>query len=120
MELTKTVVKDKECSKCHRVLPLEEFYTRRASKDGKCVWCKSCAKKLMGEWHLKNREKHMKQMREYYYAHRSEMMERTKRWYANNREKAKEYYRTHKSKIMAYMRKYYHDHKKDAKVLKLA
>mgnify|MGYP005989635361 FL=1 len=34
----------KTCSKCGAEKPLNEFYKKKASKDGRQLWCKECAK----------------------------------------------------------------------------
>ena len=35
-------IQTKTCSKCKQIKPLTEFYTRKASKDGKTYSCKMC------------------------------------------------------------------------------
>lgn len=32
----------KKCSRCNMILPLEDFWGDRSTKDGKCYWCKNC------------------------------------------------------------------------------
>lgn len=39
----------KRCTVCGRELPIEEFGSNRASKDGKSCWCKECTRKKQKE-----------------------------------------------------------------------
>ena len=51
----------KECFKCHRVLPLDEFYKHKRMADGHLNKCKDCAKSDAS----KHREKNLDKIREY-------------------------------------------------------
>ena len=46
----------KECSKCKQIKLLEEYGNLKKGKNGKCSYCKECAKKEHREWILKNQE----------------------------------------------------------------
>ena len=71
----------KICSTCGRELPIEEFYIRKASKDGRDYKCKDCARKyaqsrrdnypeltkeIARRTRAKNRERIKKRQREQY------------------------------------------------------
>jgi hypothetical protein len=51
----------KVCSKCHRALPLTEFYDRKDVKDGKKYWCIDCNRIFSAEYH----EDHKAESKEY-------------------------------------------------------
>jgi len=78
----------KRCSKCKIFKPLDEFYNRKASKDGKAYWCKKCEK----QYNEENKER----AKQYYIDNKEEVIKRNKKWKENNKEKVeiymKEYY----------------------------
>lgn len=47
----------KQCFRCHRVLPGEQFSKNRSRKDGLCIWCKDCMQKYVKKYRQDNREK---------------------------------------------------------------
>jgi hypothetical protein len=51
----------KECKKCNRILPLEEFYKHRYTKDGYLNFCKECVKARIS----KHREQNIERIRAY-------------------------------------------------------
>jgi len=66
----------KECTKCHRILTLDNFSKNSLGKFGHRSQCKECFNEYYHKWHLKN----MGRKKE---AH--------KRWYEMNKDKVKEY-----------------------------
>ena len=47
----------KVCSKCKENKALEAYGNLKQGKDGKCSYCKDCAKKDLNEWRAKNKDK---------------------------------------------------------------
>jgi Recombination endonuclease VII len=47
----------KVCLKCHQTKPLEEFYRRKRSKDGRDWYCKPCGKANAQQWRKHNHER---------------------------------------------------------------
>lgn len=84
----------KTCNKCLKIKPLEEFKIQKATKDGRSCYCKECLKPIiracMKKRYDKNREKLIKQVRDYQ---------------KNNIAKYKEYFK-----------KYRQEHKTDIKI----
>jgi hypothetical protein len=50
----------KQCSECHLVKNTDDFYTRKASKDGKQSYCKDCSKKKRKDQLFRNRKPRLK------------------------------------------------------------
>ena len=46
----------KQCKKCNIEQPLTEFYTKKDSKDGKHIYCRSCLKPLSDTWYKTSKE----------------------------------------------------------------
>lgn len=58
-------MEQKRCSSCGKIKPLDEFYNRTISKDGKSYICKQCQKKYFTE----HKDKRNKWREEYYKKH---------------------------------------------------
>ena len=56
----------KRCSKCREIKSLEAFSSFTRSKDGLTAWCKTCSQKWNAKYYLINREKILKQQKDYY------------------------------------------------------
>lgn len=67
----------KKCGKCKNIKPFDEFSKSKTSKNGLYLWCKSCDRSFKKqkkpitdeqkkEWHLKNRDRQLKRMRNYH------------------------------------------------------
>lgn len=56
----------KECTKCKEVKELEEFYRRKAARDGRSSWCKVCHSKKTKAHRVANPDKYRKWQREWY------------------------------------------------------
>ena len=48
------MVNVKQCTKCKECKPLDDFYNKSKSKDGKSHWCKICDSEDNKKWHEKN------------------------------------------------------------------
>lgn len=42
MKMKCEITIEKECRKCKAMKPLQDYYKRRATKDGYAYWCKEC------------------------------------------------------------------------------
>ena len=71
----------KICSKCKEEKPLESFGNLKRGKDGKCSYCKVCAKKDYDRYIEANREKIRDRSNKY----------RKKRWDKFRKDKSQEY-----------------------------
>lgn len=71
----------KKCSKCKEKKTLESFGNLKRGKDGKCSYCKDCAKKDYDRYVEANREKINKRSREYI----------SKRWKELRKDKSQRY-----------------------------
>jgi len=102
----------KTCRVCKKAKPLDEFYKRKGSTDGRRNDCKDCNKKAgrkyysenaekqrvyRKEYYKKNKDKILANMKEYYENNKDEFIERANQWATNNPEKrtkiAHRYYR---------------------------
>jgi hypothetical protein len=70
----------KQCKKCNIEQPLTEFYTKKDSKDGKHIYCRSCLKPLSDTW------------------------------YQDSKESRADYYKTYRDQNKEYFNKYSHTH----------
>jgi hypothetical protein len=78
----------KRCSKCHRELPLTEFYRRKDRPCGYDATCKACCSLEHAAWQAKRRKHYNAYMRQYGKQYRQEHgdpthPERAKRWALN-------------------------------------
>lgn len=81
----------KECSKCKRTLPLNEFYKNKSKKDGLSYYCKDCHGKIRKEYYLKNRKKILEQMKEYREKNGDKIRKRQREYSKKNKDKKREY-----------------------------
>lgn len=56
----------KICTKCDSEKPLDDFYRRELSSDGRGVWCKECMNEQTREWRRENRDAYRERHREYH------------------------------------------------------
>ena len=54
-------MKEKQCFKCHRILPMSEYYKHKAMSDGHLGKCKECTKSDVA----KHRQENLEKVREY-------------------------------------------------------
>jgi hypothetical protein len=73
----------KTCTTCGRELPLTAFYVDRRNKDQRYSECKECVKARR----LRGREKARQAEARYREAHREEIRQRDRAYYAANRQK---------------------------------
>ena len=64
----------KVCSKCKENKALEAYGNLKQGKDGKCSYCKECAKNDLNKWRAKNRDKVNERAKQY----------RAKKYYSKN------------------------------------
>ncbi len=94
----------KKCTKCKIEKELNEFYQRKASRDGLRSDCKSCRT----EYVKKNKEGSSKSNKKYYQSNK----DKRKEYYQANKEKIKEYNEANKEKRKEYHKKWNQDNKK--------
>lgn len=87
-------VRMKECIKCHKVKPSDEFHNRKDSKDGKRSYCKECQSKYNAKHYQEHREEQLKKTKIYNQEHRDERRIQKKNYWDNGggKEKYKEWY----------------------------
>lgn len=92
----------KICNKCKRELDISCFHKRKRSRDGLCVWCKSCYK----QWHKYYYKNHVEEKRRYGEQYRKnnieKEIERHKKYYKNNVELRRVYNKNNENKIKKY------------------
>ena len=120
-------IRIKKCSGCKKILPWENFSSKKKAKDGLQNKCKSCKRKY-NQTHSEERIKyyltHQDQIKKYRKAHSKEMKTyfkiHHKKRYEANREKVlalnKSYKETHREEIKAYNKKYWEFHKKELRL----
>jgi len=92
----------KNCSRCEKQKPFNEFYKNKKRKNGCSPWCKECDRKYRQQPELKERTKKYRQ--EYYQINK----ERIKR-------SQQEYYKLYKEKIIRKQQAYQNLHKEKRK-----
>lgn len=103
----------KRCSSCKEEKLLDDFHTRKSSKDGKNYICKSCKSIVDKEYHTKNRDKLLGRHREYYQKNKDSLIAYQHEYSTNNKDKIrsrkKEYYQKNKEYIKAHVKEYRHN-----------
>lgn len=75
------------CTKCHRELPIDQFYIR---DDGKLrKQCKKCCNTNSQRWRENNKERNKELAKNYYKQNKEKINLRTSSYYYNNKEKYK-------------------------------
>lgn len=83
----------KECTRCHKMKPVSEFYECERNKDGVRSQCKECVKKYMQD-NAENIKEYRKEYSKQYYKDNAEVIkDKRKQYYQNNAEKIKKYNR---------------------------
>lgn len=97
----KNIPKEKECRRCHKILPSSQFHKRKESKDGLALYCIQCVSIKNKEYrnNPENRERLLKYWREH--NRRPEVRAQNRKW---ARKYAKRSYVKEKRK--AYMKEY--------------
>ncbi len=102
-------MRTKQCSnqKCKHILPLEEFYRNRSTKDGLQSQCKKCN----SQYYQENRDRLLRRMKEYYVDNQETLLQYQKKYQKENREKisprAKGYYRKNREEELRRKKKKY-------------
>lgn len=75
----------KTCTKCQASKPLEGFYKRKQTPDGREAWCKECRLEHNRKWVSRNKERHSELTRRWYEENREQHLINSREWYAANR-----------------------------------
>lgn len=73
----------KQCTKCKEFKNLEAFGNLKRGKDGKCPYCKECAKKMLVEWSLPKQEHIRERSRQYVHKYWRKQRESKSQEYIN-------------------------------------
>ena len=79
----------KICAKCKLEKSLECFSNDKNRRDGKCHYCKECAKKLHKEYYEKNRDVLMEKCRNYYEENKEKLNGINKKYRDDNKDSIK-------------------------------
>ena len=79
----------KKCTRCHFVLPLEEFYKRLVKKDGRTSECKKCNNERQRKYRKNNLEKVRAQARGHRKNNLEKIRSRAREYRKNNLEKVR-------------------------------
>ena len=88
----------KECGKCSRILPKEQFGRNKTQKNGLSPWCKDCINTYR---------------RNYYKTHKAEAKKAQKKWRERNKDYLKVYHEKNKKQIAKTRKDYYNKHKEE-------
>lgn len=86
----------KRCSRCGKLKPITEFYT-------KGCWCKKCYIKYSIEYWKEHKEHILVQKKKYRQSHREQIRKYDKEYYITYKEKRKRYYLNNKEKLLKRM-----------------
>lgn len=126
-------MKTKICTypKCGKMFPAtgDYFYRNKSKKDGLNSWCKDCCAKHQGRWYKDNKEKILKQCKQYREIHKEEIVvyrevhkekrnEQTKQWHKQYPDYLKRWQKDHKEERSGYAKQYNQEHKKERCVYK--
>lgn len=95
---------NKTCSKCHQSKSTDEFYPRKSASDGLRSNCKSC----MGSYGASTKARKSSYDRAHYQTNRAKRLERSKRYYEENRDTRRAYEKKILPRILAQRRRRYH------------
>ena len=84
----------KECSKCHKIKPINDFHLNCKSKDKHNSQCKICSLETGKIWAMGNREKCRKASRRWINTHKEEHKNRNREWAKANQTKVLERVKT--------------------------
>lgn len=106
MDLLKMIQINKSCSKCKQIKLINEFTKRKDLKDGLSGRCKECDK----SYYLKDKQKKLKQCREYALKNVNRVKEHKRKCYLKNKDKylilQKKRRQYNKTELRSYYRKY--------------
>ena len=106
------------CTVCKESKPLTEFYRDKTKKLGRRGICKKChAIKDKKRYEL-NRERKLKQRKQYYYEHKEQIFKQSKIYYLKHKEqiavRKRKYRQDHKEEIAKQEKKYHLERKQKA------
>ena len=108
----------KECRRCHKMKPLEDFHRRYGSKDGRNSYCKECANEAVREWRRNNPDKARKHAQTSYLNNIERRREYGRAYYASHKEYYAAYYKKwseeHRDEIRERRKRYYRIRKESA------
>lgn len=76
----------KKCTKCKVEKPFDEYHKAKSKKDGYMPSCKACRKIIGAIRHSANREKHSERTKKYYAQNKDAIDEKHRQWYWKNRD----------------------------------
>jgi len=91
-------MKFKQCSKCGRTLPENEFHKNKKLKDGLCYWCNDCVNKYNQE--------HKEERRKYRQEHKEQKNIYNKKYRQSHKEERRKYRLLIIEKVKESQRKY--------------
>lgn len=103
----------KKCSKCNIEKNFNEFYKRKDSKDGYRNDCKECRNEISKKYTENNPDKVKKIKTKYYLNNKNDVIERTKNWQSENKDRYKEISKKYREKeeVKEKIKKNYLDNK---------
>jgi hypothetical protein len=100
----------KQCSKCNKIKPLEDFTNDKTKKDGKYSSCKICKANLDRRYNNKNQTEKKNRDHLYYKNNSDKIKSKTKKWYIDNHEHCinvkKEWYKKNFDKVKELKQQY--------------
>jgi len=88
----------KQCTKCGEIKPLDMFYARKRSSDGKTPMCKACYTDARRDYYKRNSAKVLAINSKSYQKNKYDWREAMSRWKDENRDKVLNYKRKHNTK----------------------
>ena len=105
----------KKCTKCGKILSVDNFFKNSKTYDGFRSSCKDCYSNFFVEYYQNNKDTIKLSKKQYREEHREELLEKERIYRENNPNKNKEYYYTHKEERKESKRdadkKYYKNHR---------
>lgn len=76
----------KTCSKCKAEQPLDEFYNRKETRDGKVSWCRTCLTTVSVIWQKENPSRAAANVQQWQSKNKSKIKVRQALWYKEHYE----------------------------------
>lgn len=96
-------ITEKKCTRCNKVLQIDEFKIDKRSKDRYSNWCNTCRREYAKEYYKKNKDTVLLKQKEYYEKNKETISAKNKHYYENNKDialaKSQEYYERIKDDI---------------------